>query len=34
MLQTVGANLTSQEKKMLKKIIKAIVQAYGEEHYE
>jgi len=28
------ANLTSQEKKILKKIIKSIVQTYGEEHHE
>lgn len=27
-------NLTSQEKKALKKIIKSIVQTYGEEHHE
>ena len=28
------ANLTSQEKKILKKIIKSIVQIYGEEPHE
>ncbi|HEX4044448.1 MAG TPA: type II toxin-antitoxin system RelE/ParE family toxin [Gammaproteobacteria bacterium] len=28
------ANLTSQEKKLLKKIIKSIVHTYGEEHHE
>jgi len=28
------ANLTSQEKKLLKKIIKSIVQVYGEDHHE
>jgi hypothetical protein len=28
------ANLTSQEKRLLKKIIKSIVHTYGEEHHE
>jgi hypothetical protein len=28
------ANLTSQEKKILKKIVKSIAHTYGEEHHE